>query len=86
MRILVIGATGGTGRKIVDELLSNGEEVTALVRSPGEGEPLPAEVTVVGGDALDAHAIGRALVGCDGAISALGPKCPSSEHLAQLAA
>ena len=34
-KILVLGATGGTGRLIVGQALERGQEVTALVRSPG---------------------------------------------------
>ena len=41
MNILVTGATGATGRLLVEELLSRGQSVTAIVRSP---EKLPAPV------------------------------------------
>jgi len=34
MKILVMGATGGSGRAAVAELLAAGHEVTALVRRP----------------------------------------------------
>jgi uncharacterized protein YbjT (DUF2867 family) len=34
-KILVLGATGGTGRLIVGQALERGQEVTALVRSSG---------------------------------------------------
>ena len=33
-KILVLGATGGTGRLIVSQALARRHEVTALVRSP----------------------------------------------------
>ncbi len=39
MAILVLGASGATGRLLVEELLGRGERVTAMVRSP---EKLPA--------------------------------------------
>lgn len=39
-KILVLGATGGTGRLIVAQSLARGYDVTALVRSPREGEKL----------------------------------------------
>lgn len=35
-KILVLGATGGTGRLIVKEALARGFEVRALVRSPAK--------------------------------------------------
>ena len=33
-KILVLGATGGTGRLIVSQALARGHDVTVLVRSP----------------------------------------------------
>jgi uncharacterized protein YbjT (DUF2867 family) len=33
-RLLVLGATGGTGQQIVSHALDQGHDVTALVRSP----------------------------------------------------
>ena len=34
MKILVVGASGATGRVLVEQLLSRGQNVTAIVRSP----------------------------------------------------
>jgi uncharacterized protein YbjT (DUF2867 family) len=34
MRILVLGATGGTGMQIVRQTVARGHNVTAFVRSP----------------------------------------------------
>lgn len=42
MRTLVIGATRGTGRLVVDRLLSDGHEVRAGIRSESQAEPLEA--------------------------------------------
>ncbi len=39
-RILVLGATGGTGRPIVRQALARGHDVTALVRSPEKARDL----------------------------------------------
>lgn len=70
MNVLVLGATGGTGREIVGAALAKGHEVTALVRSPAVGDL--TGVRVVRGDALDEAAVTQALSGCTGVISALG--------------
>ena len=32
MRLFILGATGGTGRQLVDQALESGHEVTAFVR------------------------------------------------------
>ena len=41
MTVLVVGATGMTGRALVEQLLSKGHHVRAIVRSPPK---LPAKV------------------------------------------
>lgn len=41
MTTLVVGATGATGRLLVGQLLSRGENVRAIVRSP---EKLPEDL------------------------------------------
>lgn len=70
-RILVLGATGGTGRLIVKEAVARGYEVTALVRSAEKGQGLAGARLIVG-DARDAAAIRKALKGQDAVVSALG--------------
>ena len=72
MRVAVLGATGATGRLLVDELVRRGHTVVALTRSPhADG---PDGVTWVVGNARDTDAL-RALVrGADGVVSALGPR------------
>lgn len=40
MHILIFGASGGTGRALVEQALAQGDEVTAVVRSPAK---LPIE-------------------------------------------
>ncbi|WP_062013468.1 NAD(P)-dependent oxidoreductase [Aureimonas sp. AU4] len=78
-RLLVLGATGGTGRRIVAQALARGHEVAALVRSPEKGAGL-AGARIVVGDARDEAALARALEGQDAVISALGtPASPFRE-------
>lgn len=74
MKILVIGATGGTGQAIVREALAKGHAVTALVRSEAKARPLLPGTALVEGDARDQAALTRAVEGCDAAISALGTR------------
>jgi uncharacterized protein YbjT (DUF2867 family) len=47
-KLLVLGATGGTGRLIVSQALTRGHEVTALVRSPEKAGDLKGATVVVG--------------------------------------
>lgn len=74
MKILVTGATGGTGQQIVREALAQGHEVTALARSRAKATPLLPGATLVEGDARDRAAVSGALAGCDAVISALGQR------------
>jgi uncharacterized protein YbjT (DUF2867 family) len=74
MNLVVLGATGRTGRLVVEQALAAGHTVTALVRSP---EKLPTgspNLRVVTGEATDALAVSRALEGADAVISTLGGK------------
>jgi len=74
MRILITGATGGTGREIVREALARGYQVTALARSAADAASLLPGADITEGDARDGDAVAKALAGCDAVISALGTK------------
>jgi putative NADH-flavin reductase len=72
MRLLVLGATGGVGRLVVQEAVRRRHEVTALVRSPQKLGDLPDHVRIVKGDALDPNPLGTALANQDAVIYVLG--------------
>jgi len=74
MKILIIGATGGTGRELVRQALEQGHIVTALVRNPRRLAMRHERLTVVEGNVLDAGAVDRAVQGQDAVLSALGHK------------
>ena len=71
MKVLVLGATGGTGRLIVHDALEKGHSVVALVRSKARAPDLPG-ADMIEGDARDEGSLTRALDGCDAVISSLG--------------
>ncbi len=73
MNLLIVGATGGTGRQLVTQALERGHQVTALVRRPPRAEPRPA-FTPVEGDVLDPGSLDRAMPGHEAVLSALGHK------------
>ena len=74
MRITVFGATGGTGRYVVQHALDAGHQVTAVVRNPAAVSNEHSRLEVVTADAMDPDAITAAVSGCDGVVSALGPR------------
>lgn len=72
MKILVIGATGGTGRAAVAQLLAEGHHVTAFGRHP-ERVGAPSErLSLEVGDALNASDVERAVAGKDAVVVTLG--------------
>ncbi len=68
MFVLVTGATGFVGRRVVKELLFRGDGVRALVhRKPSEGV-LPTAAETVVGSVTDSDSLKAAVKGCDAVI------------------
>lgn len=72
MKIALIGATGFVGKAILQEAVSRGDSVTALVRSADKVEKMNG-VTAAEVDALDTAALAAKLKGHDVVISAYNP-------------
>ena len=72
MKVIVFGATGGTGRQLVQQALEQGHEVTAFLRSPERLGLSHAKLRLVQGDVLDAAAVERVMSGHDAVLCALG--------------
>lgn len=73
-RVLIVGATGGTGRRLVEQALERGYEVTALARDPSALHVEHPRLTVVRGNVLDYPSVDAAVRGQDAVLSALGHK------------
>ncbi len=71
MHIALFGATGGTGRQVLDQAIAQGHSVAALVRDPSKLEER-AGLTRVVGDVLDRDATRKCLEGADAVICVLG--------------
>ncbi len=72
--LLVLGATGRTGRLVVEQALAAGHTVTALVRSPQKLTTSNSNLRVVTGDVTDTSALAGAMERADAVISTLGGK------------
>lgn len=72
MKVLVVGATGGTGRATVEALVGEGLEVTALARRAGEVLGGLPGVRPVDGDATARRDVDRAVRGQDAVVVTLG--------------
>jgi uncharacterized protein YbjT (DUF2867 family) len=73
-RVLIVGATGGTGRELVAQALERGHVVTALVRNPSSLAIAHPRLRIVRGDVLDAASVAAAVREQDAVVSALGHK------------
>jgi len=73
-RVLIVGATGGTGRQLVTQALERGFTVTALVRNPSRLRVDHRRLTVIQGDVLDVASLEAAMQGQEAVLSALGHK------------
>jgi uncharacterized protein YbjT (DUF2867 family) len=72
MNLVILGATGGTGRLVVEQALAAGHTVTALVRSPEKLTISDSRLRVITGSATDPRDVARALAGADAVINTLG--------------
>ena len=73
MRVLVLGATGGIGKFLLEFATARGHEVTAFVRSPQKIALKSERLRVVPGDLLHAEQLAQVLLGQDVVLSAFGP-------------
>jgi putative NADH-flavin reductase len=74
MKLLVFGATGGTGREIVTQAQEHGDVVTAFARNPADITTQHGNLKVVQGDVLDYPSVEAAMKGQNAVLSALGAR------------
>jgi len=74
MRITIFGATGGTGKQLVEQALAEGNEVVAFARKPSKLSIMDKNLTIVQGELTDEALIENAVKGADAVISVLGPR------------
>jgi len=77
MNVVLYGATGMIGSRILNELTSRGHKVTAAVRDPSRVPNEPG-VKAVKGDVLNAAEVAEVVKGADAVISAYNP-LPNAE-------
>ena len=76
MKLLVLGATGGTGGRLVQQALQQGHVVTAFARDPKKIHLAHDNLRVVRGDILQPDSVEAAVAGQDAVVSALGIRVP----------
>ena len=82
MRLLVFGATGGTGKELVSQALAAGHEVLAIVRNASGVSTQHERLRVIQGNIFEPTTYASELNGADAVVGALGahgvPKSPVS--------
>src|SRR5919112_6336746 len=74
MKVLIIGATGATGKILMREALAQGHQVTALARNPSAVAPEDYRLRVLECSALDVSSVEAAVAGQDAVLVALGTR------------
>src|SRR3981081_3817831 len=80
MKLVVLGATGGTGLEIVRQAVGRGHSVTAFVRSPERLSPFADRISVKQGNLLNGSELEEVLRGQDAVLSAFGPRVPIAKN------
>jgi len=71
MKVIVFGATGGTGRATLRALASAGHQATGFARNPASLSPIDS-ICTVSGDVMNATDVAGAVPGHDAVIVSLG--------------
>ena len=77
MKLTIFGATGRTGRYLVEQALDAGHNVTAYVRNPAKLRYKHENLHVVQGEITEVGKVAEAIAGTDAVISALGVYTPT---------
>lgn len=83
MKIVLYGATGNAGSRILAELLRRGHEVVAVVRRPEKLPPAPG-LSVQQGDLSSVDAIAKAIDGAQAVVSAYCPPPDKPEEIVEV--
>ena len=72
MKLIVFGATGATGKRIVEQALEQGHLVTAFVRDPSKLGLMHSNLAIAKGDIMDLSSIIPAVQGQEAVLCAIG--------------
>lgn len=72
MNVLLIGATGFSGKEVLKELLTKNHNVTVITRNKSSIESQQKQIKIIEGNVLDENLINRAVHKQDAVINCLG--------------
>jgi uncharacterized protein len=78
MKIVLYGATGNSGQRILQELTTRGHEVTAVARDTSK---IPSAVKAIKDDLSKVDAIASVIAGADAVVSAYAPPQDNTDAL-----
>jgi uncharacterized protein len=81
VKLVLFGATGNVGQRIVREALGRGHQITGVVRGAAQLSSPDPRVILVEGDATDTSSVARVAQGADAIVSAISPR-PSTQGAA----
>lgn len=82
MKILLLGATGRTGRHVIEEALKRGHEISAIARDPENLKDFNVDITQ--GTPYNYETVEKAINGCDAVINTLNVSRKSDNPWAPL--
>lgn len=85
MKLAIFGASGRTGKPLVEQALAQGHEVRALVRDPAKLPLQHERLLLISGDAMNAADVAGTIEGTDAVLSALGQTKGSPKDLQTVA-
>jgi putative NADH-flavin reductase len=80
LRLIVLGATGGTGLEILKQAVERRHAVTAFVRSPVRLKEFENHINIRQGDLLNTASLQEVIRGHDAVLSGFGPRVPTSKQ------
>jgi putative NADH-flavin reductase len=86
MKLIVLGATGGTGLEIIRQAIDHGHSVTAFVRSAERLKQFAKRIRIRIGNLLTVTELAPVIEGHDAVLSGFGPRLPvakAERHLLQ---
>jgi uncharacterized protein len=85
-KIVLFGASGMIGQRVLREALDRGHEVTAVARDTSKLTRTDPKSTVTSGDVTDPGSVAKLAAGADVVISAISTRAPGGDPEAALAA
>ena len=82
MKLTIFAATGGIGRRALEQALAAGHDVTAVVRDPNKLSGEAVRIVTADLAAADPAALESAVAGADAVLSGLGPRSTSETGIA----